>query len=607
MPEATLFRRGLRLVVRLVRLHPAPFAVSVTGAAVFAAGTVASTIVLGRATDRVVLPTFDTGRIPAGSLWWTVGAVLAVALIRAAGVVGRRYFAAVTGERVQVSLRYRLADHYLGLPQAWHQRTPAGQLLAHVDNDTEITAEVLSPLPFSLGAGFLAVMGAVSILVVDPLLAAVAFAIFPAMAVVNRVYSHLVEGPAAAVQAAVGTVSSIAHESFDGALVVKTLGRAGAEGERFAAATRRLQEHRRSVGHIRAAFESVLDALPNLGIVSVVVVGAVRIESGAMTVGDLVQVASLFTVLAVPMRVFGYFLESIPPSVVASRRIDRVLDEPLLPTPEGRTPGGGPEGCEGRRGLSVTVRGLTYAYPDDPVLAGVDLDLAPGEVVALVGSTGAGKSTLCHLLAGLVAPDHGRIDVGPDRSSAVALDTLDPGWRTDAIALVFQEAFLFADTIEANITLGLPVAAADLSAALATAQLDRFLGDLPDGMATVVGERGVTLSGGQRQRVALARALVRRPRLLLLDDATSAVDAVVEHEILTRLRSGLGATTLLVAQRISTIELADRVLYLDGRRIAAAGTHHELLADPGYAAIVRAYDDLPASGGGGREPEGSRP
>ncbi len=589
-----LARRALPVLLEPIRHHPAPFAVSVFGAALFAGSTVAASIVLGRVTDRVVLPTFETGTVPPGSLGLAVAAVVALTVLRASGVIARRYFAAMTSERAQVSLRRRLAERYLRLPMSWHQRVPTGRLLAHVDNDAEMSVELIHPLPFSLGALFLGVFSGIALVVVDPLVALVGLAVFPALVVLNRFYSQRMEGPAAAVQAAVGEVSTIAHESFDGALVVKTLGRAESENERFTVAARALQEQRRRVGFIRSWFESIIDALPNLGIITVVVVGAYRIEAGAMTLGDLVQVASLFTILVLPMRVLGYFLESVPPSIVARQRLEAVFGEPLPPQPVGEDPStaqvraGAPSPIGGG---SVQLVGVHYRYsPDEPVLKGIDIEIAPGEVVALVGSTGAGKSTLLSLMAGLLPPTAGRILLGNR-----PVDQLGAADRAHQVAMVFQEPFLFADTIRANILLDShgddDSGPTDISAAAATAQVDRFLGDLPHGLDTVIGERGVTLSGGQRQRVALARALVRQPRILLLDDATSAVDPVVEQQILVGLRRELQATTVVVAHRLSTIELADRVLFLRDGRIAARGRHEQLLAiEPAYRALVEAYE-----------------
>ncbi len=583
MSDQTALRRGLGHVVNMVRLHPGPFTIAATGAAVFAAGTVLSTIMLGWITDDVVIASVESGTVVEGALAKAAMAVFAVTMLRVSGIVARRYFAGMTAERVQVTLRQRLSDQYLALPLSWHQRIPAGQLLAHADNDAEVAVEVLHPLPFSLGVGFLAVFSAISIIVVDPVLALVAFLIFPALTLLNRVYSRRVELPAADVQAGVGVVSSIAHESFDGALVVKTLGRSRQESERFAVAARQLQADRIRVGYMRAAFEAVMDAIPNLGIIIVLIVGIYRVDAGVVGPGDLVQVASLFTVLAFPMRILGFFLESMPPSVVAVGRLDAVFDEPLAapPTTFASLPAGP---------LALDVTNVDFEYADGTrVLHGVSLEVAPGEVVALVGSTGAGKTTLCNVMCGLLPPSAGSVSLG-----GVDLAHLDPPDRTDDIALVFQESFLFADSLRANIDLTGQVEATLVRRAADIAQVGAFVGDLPDGFDTVVGERGVTLSGGQRQRVALARALIRSPRFLVLDDATSAVDARIEQQILAGLRSELDTTTFIVAQRVSTIELADRVIYLRHGTVAASGSHAELMEHPGYHALVTAYEEASA-------------
>ncbi|MGK2949425.1 MAG: ATP-binding cassette domain-containing protein, partial [Acidimicrobiales bacterium] len=239
--------------------------------------------------------------------------------------------------------------------------------------------------------------------------------------------------------------------------------------------------------------------------------------------------------------------------------------------------------------LDVELDHVRFAFDvGDVVLDGLSTRLAPGQVVALVGSTGGGKTTLCQLIAHLIEPTAGEIRVG-----GVPLSETDPAALHEAVSLVFQESFLFSDTVRDNLTLGQPVDDAAVWEALEVARARDFVERLPLGLDDVVGERGVTLSGGQRQRLALARALLRRPRVLLLDDATSAVDARVERAILDGLRGSIAATTLVVAHRVSTIALADRVLLLEGGRIVADGTHRQLLAVPTYAALVRAYEQEP--------------
>jgi ATP-binding cassette subfamily B protein len=408
----------------------------------------------------------------------------------------------------------------------------------------------------------------------------VGLVLFPAMFALNRFYTRRVELPAQTVQERVGDVSAITHESFEGAMVVKTLGRADAEVERLGYAADQLRVARVRVGALRAFFEPTLDALPNLAIIALLAVGGWRVSTGAVSPGDLVQAMALFTLLAFPMRVVGFLLEEMPRSVVALDRIDAVLG--AAPDQVPADPHALPAGP-----LAVEATGLDYGYIAGlPVLQNCDVRIASGEVVALVGPTGCGKTTLCELLSGLDRPDRGTVRVGGIDLTEVTRDDL-----RSSVALVFQESFLFTDTIANNIVIGPGTSEASMQWAAGIAQVARFVDSLPAGYETPIGERGVTVSGGQRQRIALARALIRRPRFLLLDDATSAVDATVEARILHGLRAELDMTTLIVAHRVSTIALADRVLFMQDGRIAATGTHTDLLAtNPDYEAMVRAYE-----------------
>lgn len=573
----SVYRRGATLVRRFMRTHPWPFVVSVAGAVMFSAAAVGATIAIGETTDLLITPAFGDG-IDGGTVLGGVAVVVGVGLLRGASIVVRRYYASMVEARMQRTLRNEIVEKYLTVPLSFHQRTPTGELLAHADADVVGTTTVIKPLPFSIGVMALVFFALASLVVVDWTFAVVAVVLFPLLALINRVYTHYVEEPVGRVQENLGDVSTVAHESFDGVLVVKTLGLQSAESDRFSTSAGDLREAALEVGRIRATFEPLIDALPNLGTLVLLVVGTWRVEAGAVTVGDLVQAALLFSILAFPMRVFGFFLQELPRAVVSVDRVDGVLaeaDSQAMPGVGARLPAAQP---------ALSVRDVHYAYDGQEVLRGVTFDVASEETVALVGATGSGKSTLLRLLVRLDDPERGRIELG-----GVALDELDPAELRAVTALVFQESFLFASSLRENIA---PGGEGDglVREAARVAQVERFVPELPHGWDTVVGERGVTLSGGQRQRVALARALARRPKLLLLDDATSAVDPSVEAAILDGIR-GQGPTSLLiVAHRLSTIRLADRVVFLDGGRVVAEGTHDELLSLPEYQAIVAAYE-----------------
>ncbi|MCD9625552.1 ABC transporter ATP-binding protein [Rhabdothermincola salaria] len=596
-PTRGVVGRGARLLARYVRAQPRVFAVSIVGAAIYAGAAVATTVVLGRITNEVIVPSFADGRVEGSAVLGAAGVLLAVGFLRALTIILRRYFAALLTFRNQRAWRKRLSRVYLEAPLRFHKDTPTGRLLAHADNDIIAATEVLNPLPFSIGVVTLVVFAIASLATVDWMLMLVAVLLFPALAIVNRLYTARVEVPVGEVQRQVGHVSRIAHESFDGALVVKTLGRADAEVERLDRAADQLRRARLDVGRVRATFEPVIDALPNLGIVVLLVIGAWQVSLGRLDTGQVVQAVALFGLLAFPMRVFGFFLQELPRAVVTSERLDLVVATPSEPAPEPGTAVPLPDGP-----LAVALEEVSFAHgsgagsvdgPDDapdrldPVLDGVTMHVDHGEVVALVGATGAGKSTLCELLPRLLDPDTGTVRLG-----GVDLREADPVAVRAAVALVFQETFLFADTVRENVTLGSEVDDDELEAAAAVAHADDFVARLPQGWDTVLGERGVTLSGGQRQRLALTRALLRRPRVLVLDDATSAVDPTIEAAILRALRATLACSTLVVAHRLSTIELADRVVHLADGRVVGSGSHAELLAgDPVYARLVRAYAD----------------
>jgi ABC-type multidrug transport system fused ATPase/permease subunit len=589
MPEQrSLLVRGFRVIRRSIATHPGPFAVAVAGATLYAGATVASAVVLGRVTDDVLIPAFRGG-VSAGAVAGAALAILAIGLVRAGGVIARRYFATMTVSRLRVTLTGRLVERYQRLPLAFHRTRPTGELLAHAEADVQAATDVIGPLPWSLAVVLLVVLAGVALLVTDLFLALIGLSVLPTLAFLNHRFGRLAEPPARRAQELMSEVSSVAHESIDGALMVKTLGREGAEVKRLGEKARLLRDERVRLGSLRAAFEPAFEALPALGIALLVAVGSWRVSTGAITVGTLVQFVSLFQLLALPMRLIGYVLLDIPRSVVGTERVEGVLSHPVTPLPDR----GGEQLSDGPIGLSVHSVAFSHE-PGHVVLEDLSFDVEPDAALAVVGPTGSGKSTLLHLLARLADPDEGVVLLG-----GIDLRKMDPGALRRAASIVLQESFFFASSVRENITLDGAVSQEDVRWATGVAQADGFIQALPKGYDTILGERGATLSGGQRQRLALARALVRRPRLLLLDDATSAVDASVEAAILEELKREVQTTLVIVAHRPSALTLADRVLFLENGRISSQGTHEELLSHPAYRAFIEASQPAARMGTGG--------
>ena len=600
--DVALLGSGRHLIARSLRRAPREFIFGGIGTTLFAGMTILSSFVLGWITDEVLLPAIETGDVATSALVGSAAAIIGVATFRGIGITMRRVGAYYAQHRIQYRDRVDVTDRYLDLPIEWHRRHPTGQLLANANEDVEAASFIAAPLPMAFGVLLMLVGTGIILVVTDPFLAFIGFLVGPALFAVNVTFQRKMRAVAAEAQSLRAEVADIAHESFDAALVVKTLGRESDEVGRFGERSDELRDRMVEVGRLRAAFDPIIEALPNIGILAILLVGAWRVDQGLLTPGTLVTFAYLFGLVALPMRVFGWLLGELPRSVVGLHRLEAVLaeDERVM---YGNT------NAASDGGAGATAEAIAYSYPESEYrdlgaysaraevdghddtrgIESVTLQVEPGMTVALVGPTGSGKSTIAHLLVRLFDPDTGEISL-----DGRTLVDLERNTLAKSVSIVFQETFLFNDTIYNNITLDEKFDDDRVVAAAKIAQAHDFITKLEKGYATVVGERGAALSGGQRQRVAIARALIREPRLLVLDDATSAVDPAVESVILEGLKE-LQTTVVIVAYRRSSIVLADEVIYVEDGRVIDRGAHQELYDSlPAYRGLIDAYEREPA-------------
>jgi ATP-binding cassette, subfamily B, bacterial len=577
--------KGSRLMGKAIRAEPRIFAVSVTGAVVVALLTVASAYVVGDIVADVVVPGIRHGNMDTTGLIVAATVLIGVSVLKMAGIFGRRLGSAYFQLRMQAAYRRKVTRRYLELPVSWHQANPTGQLLSNASSDIDATWLPTGTITYAFATMVLLFTALAALFLTDWALGLVGLAFFPLLFGIYARYSRSVAPRYAKVQALRGEVSATAHESFDGALVVKTMGREAYETARFSVKVTELRDENIRVGRVRGIYDPLLASIPSFGTLVVLMVGSIRLTQGAIGVSGLVSAAYLFALMDAPIKAIGWFLTALPRAVVAFERVEKVLEAPGQ-----MVYGDGELRPRKPAGAAVRFTGVTFGYEtDQPVLRKVAFTAPAGAVIALVGATGSGKSTVAALACRLVDPGAGKVSL--DR---VDVRTLTAESLASTAALVPQIPFVFDDTVRGNVGLDRPgVDDEALWWALRAAQADGFVARLPYGLDTTLGERGVTLSGGQRQRLTLARALAGRPRLLVLDDATSAVDPKVEAAILQGLRAGAGPaqTIIVIAHRPATIAIADRVVFLSGGRVAATGTHADLLATvDGYVDLVTAYE-----------------
>ena len=562
-------REASHLINQLVRFHPKLFAIAVSGATLFALCTVASSIGLRWMIDRVILVRFEQNIVDLPALIAGSIIVISIGLLRAFGVVIRRSYAGKAEWRTCETLTEKVIDHIVTQPIEWHRKKMTGDIVARCGVDADASVAILAPLPFSTSVVVMMVVSASWMLFVDIPLGLVAVVVFPILLLLNIGYQRRIDRYYNLAQKELGTLSEAVHESFDGVMVVKSFGAEKRETQRLASISSRLRDARIDAVGIRSTFEAMLDAIPNLLNIALIVLGSYRVKSGNMSVGELSSFIYLFSLLVFPLRIIGYLFSEIPHSVAGWRRINEVLEEKLL-----RDPADDIQNTQ--RGAGIEIKDCFFGHQGQiPIISNLNLKISEGKTVALVGATGCGKTTLLHLISGLISPTSGNIAV-----------------QSGGVSLVFQEAFLFAETLRYNITLDAGISTESVKKALEISQCNDFIDDLELGIDTSMGERGISLSGGQRQRVALARAIAQNRSVLLLDDTTSALDPNTEANVVRSLRQMSGHhTVVIVASRPSTIALADEVLYMDDGCIADRGSHEELLGRSAkYLELIKAFE-----------------
>jgi ATP-binding cassette subfamily B protein len=533
-----------------------------------------------------------------------------VAVIIAAGVVSgtftglRRYFAFRNARRTELRLRDRIFAHVQRLHFAFHDSIQTGDLMSRANTDLQHFQNFVTMIPVSVGNLVVVTLVTILLFTTQASLAVVALAFLPLVNVMGRRFGQRLHPALMAVQVESAQLAAVVEETVAGVRVIKGFGAEGLQGDKLATEAGDVRREALRASTVRSIYLPAVELLPNLGLILVLWWGGRLVLRGELTVGELVAFNIYVAMLIQPLRMLGMLIASGQRAAAAAQRIDAVLAtapqivDPAHPRhlPPLERPG------------HVVFRQVSFAYPDENgtgvgpgvggtgddgtgagVLDGLDLEIAAGETVALVGATGSGKSTIARLIPRFYDVTGGAITLDGVDVRAVRRQEL-----RRAVGIVFEETFLFSATIAENIAFADPEASdevIEMAARLAGAH--EFITELEHGYDTVIGERGYSLSGGQRQRIAIARAVLANPRVVILDDATSAVDPTKEHEIRDALADVMGRrTTIVIAHRPATVALADRVVLLDGGRIAAEGTHAELLAtNKRYREVLAAGDE----------------
>lgn len=533
--------------------------------------------VAGAAIPLVIKNAIDavTSGEPLTALYRFCVLLLAVAGLKAFFQYWMRVILVSISRDVEFEMRNDLFSQFMRLDGGFFASHRTGDLMARSTNDLNAVRMMLGPALMYFSETSLTFVLALAIMFsVDWQLTLWALSPAPLVTLVVVAFGRRIHARFEKIQALFSDISARVQENLSGVRVVRAYAQEEAEMEEFAALNRRYIRQNVRLAKLSGLFLPLLQALIGLTFLMVLLVGGLRVLDGRLTLGSFVMFNTFMGMLVWPMIAFGWVVNLMQRGSASLKRIRAVLDEkPAIAAP--------PEPMPVPEDTTLELRGVRRSWNGRPALDGIDLEIPAGATIAIVGRTGAGKSTLVQLLARLHDPTGGEVRIG-----GVDLRRLDPGQLRRRIGYVPQETFLFSARLADNIAFGVESATeVEIRAAAEMAGLDRDIEDFPEGFATMVGERGITLSGGQKQRTAIARAVLRNPRILILDDALSAVDTITEERILGRLREFMrGRTTILISHRISTVRGADRIYVLDHGRVVERGRHEELITRGGYYA-----------------------